>query len=92
MHIVLHKNYILILPREIWKSQIMQKIKNFFKFITNKEFLVKIILIQVIMLLFVIMTGNSAITIRVRNSNYYSSFKVDGNIDTEVSGHIDTSY
>jgi len=66
----------------------MRKIKNFFKFITNKEFLEKVILIQVIILLFVIMTGG--LTIGIKNSSYYSGFKVRGNIDTEVSGNIDT--
>lgn len=69
----------------------MQKIKNFFKFIANKEFLIKVILIQAIILLFVIMTGN--LTIGIENSSRYG-FKVSGDIDTNtrVSGHIDTTY
>ena len=69
----------------------MQKIKNFFKFIANKEFLIKVILIQAIILLFVIMTGN--LTIGIENSSY--DFKVNtevkGQIDTDMSGHINTT-
>lgn len=72
----------------------MQKIKNFFNFIANKEFLIKVILIQAIILLFVIMTGN--LTIGIENSSRYHDFKVNtevkGQIDTDMSGHIDTTY
>ena len=63
----------------------MQKIKKFFKFITSKEFLMKVILIQIVILLFVIMTGN--LTIGVKNSSWYG-FEIRGNIGTELSGSI----
>ncbi len=58
----------------------MQKIKKFFKFITNKEFLVKIILIQIAILLSVIMTGN--LTIKIEDSGY------GFNISTDVRGDL----
>ncbi len=63
----------------------MQKIKKFFKFITSKEFLIKVILIQIVILLFVVMTGN--LTIGVKNSSWYG-FKIKGDIDTELSGSV----
>ncbi len=63
----------------------MQKIKKFFKFITSKEFLMKVILIQIVILLFVIMTGN--LTIKIKNSSW-SGFKVKGDIDTNVKGDL----
>ena len=64
----------------------IQKIKKFFILITNKEFLIKVILIQIVILLFVIMTGN--LTIGVKNSSSWSGFKIRGNINTELSGSV----
>ena len=46
----------------------MEKIKKLFKFITSKEFLIKVILIQIVILLFTIMSGN--FQIKVYNSGY----------------------
>jgi hypothetical protein len=65
----------------------MLKIRMFFKFITNKEFLIKVILIQIVMLLFVIMTGN--LTIGVGNANTWSGgFKIKGDIKSDIQGDI----
>jgi hypothetical protein len=69
----------------------MQKIKNFFKFIANKEFLIKVILMQVVILLFVIMTGNLRITIGIQNPSAYDYFKVKGQADIDMSGSISTN-
>jgi len=46
----------------------MEKIKKLFKFITSKEFLIKVILIQIVILLFTIMSGN--FQIKVYNRGY----------------------
>ncbi len=59
----------------------MQKIKNFFKFITDKDLLIKIILIQIIFLLFIIISGELKINI---DTSYGASLDVtlDGGITT----------
>ncbi len=68
----------------------MQKVKQFFIFIFGKdvkEILIRVILIQVIILLFTAMSGN--FQIKVYNRGYIDIDNVDGSLDIDrVGGYI----
>lgn len=63
----------------------MQKVKQFFIFIFGKdvkEILIRVILIQVIILLFIAMSGN--FEIKVSNRGYIDIDSVDGSLDIDI--------
>ncbi len=56
----------------------MQKIKQLFGFLLSKNTLTKVILLQIIVLLFITIIGE--LTVNIGNSSW-SGFKIDGEVD-----------
>lgn len=56
----------------------MQKIKKILGFILHKDTLIKIIMLQVIMVLFITISGE--LTVKINNSSW-SGFRINGAVD-----------
>ena len=56
----------------------MQKIKKIFSFILNRDTLIKVILLQIIILLLVTISGN--LILKIESSNW-RGFKINGEVE-----------